>query len=297
MRLDMVGRMPSELLGMQRDMLERLSGNDGDLWLERYKRVHRLENPFAELAGTAVSADAWKNELVAATRKKLKKFSKAWAAQVSAIPDSWTPEFLINAARYKMHPVFIPEADINRAFRKASYIKPNDWYYEKVNSGDIKGAYPTYLHKGWCLADFTEGIDYAGGTQTLPDDLWASLIAELRIEREIIGAHSDTPSGSRFSITWEEWIQVVFAHMAAKLPTTRAQINLPTAIEWNFIGNVYACHYGAYNMRTWLQDQFGDDYRLIGGYRDHGGLAAVSSYWHSLRHGSIAGRPLVRFVQ
>ena len=79
MRLDMAGRTPNEVFGVQRDMLERLSGNDGDLWLERYKRLHNGENPFVELTSNSAVTDGWKSELVAYAKRKLKKFSRGWA--------------------------------------------------------------------------------------------------------------------------------------------------------------------------------------------------------------------------
>lgn len=290
MKLDMVGRTPSELLGLQRDILERLSGHDGDLWMERYKRMHRGENPFAELVGASAPADAWKDELIKATHKKLAKFSGAWAKQVTQVPDTWTPEFLANAAGYNMRPVFIPDADISETFRHRKYMKPNQWFYDNIRSGVIKGDAPTRLRKGWYLADFSVGTDYTNGTQVFPADPWASLIAELR-GKKVVDAYYDTPPGSRFAITWDEWNDCVLAHMASKLGVTRAQTSLERAVEFNFIGNVYDSRRGAFNMWVWFQDAFGDNCRL------RGGLAGVSFSSHDDRVSSIAGRPLARFVQ
>jgi len=296
MKLDMVGRTPSEVLGLQRDMLERLSGNEGDLWLERYKRLHSGENPFAELVGASVPADAWKDALVATARKKLGKFSSAWAKQVTSVPTAWTPQSIADVAAYNMRPVFFPDADINEAFQHRKYTKPGKWYYDNIRSGAVKGDTPTRLRPGWALADFSVGTDYTDGTQVLPTDPWAGLIGDLR-GKKLVGAYDTTPLGSRFAITWDEWNDVVLAHMAAKLCATRAQTSLERAVEFNFIGNVYDPSRGRFNMWVWFQDAFGGVYRLIGGVRGDGGLASVGYYWRGRRGGDVAGRPLVRFVQ
>ena len=295
MKLDVVGRTPNELLGVQRDILERLSGNNGDLWLDRYKRLHRGENPFAELVAQSTPAATWKDELISIARRKLKKFSRAWADQVTAIPDTWTPEFLEDMAKHNMKPVFFPEADITEALRTRKYIKPNSWFYINV-AGNIKDDNAAKLRKGWVLADFTIGADYTDGTQVFINDPWARLIAELR-GKKLVGAYNNTPTGSRFAITWDEWNDCVLAQMASKLLATRAQTTLERAMEYNFIGNVYDLNRGRFNVWEWFQELFGDSYHLIGGRRDGGGLADVSYRWHDHRHGSIASRPLVRFVQ
>ena len=296
MRLDMAGRTPNEVFGVQRDMLERLSGNDGDLWLERYKRLHNGENPFVELTSNSAVTDGWKSELVAYAKRKLKKFSRGWAEQIMSIPDSWSPEFLANASSLGYKPVFIPETDIGEAFRHRKYIKPEDWYYTNIRNGNIKTENPTNLREGWCLADSSQGVDYTDGSQVFPNDPWEPMLTKLRVELKIVGRNDKTADGSRFAITHDEWIQVVLAHWAGALMTTRAQTNLPTAIEWNFIGNVYFPHYGAYNMWTWFADRFGDARRLVGGVRGRGGLAYVGCSWSGLRHDSICARPLVSFA-
>lgn len=296
MRLDMVGRMPSHVLGVLMDLIQKLMGNDGELWLERTKRMLRGENPFAELVAQSVPSATWKDELVAMARRKLKKFSRAWAEQVTAIPERWTPEFLDNAAQYNMRPVFFPDVDINESFRKKGFVKLSDWFYANAKSGDIRGDTPTKLRRGWALADFTIGADYTNGSQVLVSDPWALLVTDLRTKK-IIGKNDVTPLGSRFAITWDEWNDSLLAHMASNLLSTRAQTNLERAIEFNFIGNVYDPSRGRFNMWEWFLDQFEGDSRLYGGYRSLGGLAHVYCLWRDDRHDNVAGRPLVRFVQ
>lgn len=243
------------------------------------------------------SVESWKDVIVASARRKLKKFSRAWADQVTAIPDAWTPDFIMSVGAYNMRPVFFPDADISASFRKNKFVKPSDWFYAHVKSGAIGGENPTQLRKGWALADFTVGADYTNGSQVFVNDPWAPLITELRAELKIVGKYDNTPLGSRFAITWDEWIQVVLAQMASKLQATRAQTDLERAIEFNFIGNVYDPNRGRFNMWEWFLDSFEGGARLCGGDRDGGGLADVGYYWRDARYGYIAGRPLVRFVQ
>ncbi len=292
MKLDMVERMPSDVLGVLADLLQKLSGNDGALWLERLKLFLKGENPFST---TAQTVNAWADELISGTRRKLKKFFRR-SVQVESVPASWTPAFLANAAAYNMRPVFLPDADISASWVRKGWVKLESWFYERIASGAIKGDHPTRLKRGWYLADFTPGTDYTNGTQVLPSDPWSPLITELR-GAKLIKGYDATPSGSRFAITWDEWNDCVLAQMAAKLSVHRVQISLERAVEFNAIGNIYDPTRGAFNMWVWLQDKFEDDYRLVGGNRGVGGLARVNYSSHAHRYDSIAARPLVRFVQ
>ena len=294
MKLDMVGCTPGELLDLQREILERLSGNDGNVWLGRYKRLHQWENPFAELVEASAPADAWKDELVGAMRKKLARFSRHWARQVLPVPDAWTPEFLARVGAYNMRPVFFPDVDINKTFRRKGYVKPEPWFYDQARAR-INGDTLTKLRKGWALADFTVGTDYTNGTQVFPGDPWTGLITELR-QKKLVGRYDNTPPGSRFSITWDEWNSIALVYMASKLGVTRAQMSLERAVEFNFLGNVYDNQRGRFNMWEWFVDMFGGGRRLIGGTRGGGGLANASYYRHGDRHPRVAGRPLVRFL-
>lgn len=296
MKLDMVGRMPSHVLGIQADLIQKLAGNDGNLWLERTKRMLKGENPFAELVGQSDITSAWKAELVSMARRKLRKFSREWAEQVTAVPDVWNPDFLANAARYNMRPVFFPRVDINEPFKKKGFIKLDNGFYAHVLCGTIKGGGPTQLREGWCLADYSVGVDYANGTQVFPDDPWFELITELRT-CELIGKDDTIPSGSRFAITWDEWDKTLLTYMASKLSTTRAQTTLERAIEFNFISNVYDSNRGRFNMCQWFADAISDSRRLFGKYRADGRFMSVDNRWCGHCDDGITSRPLVRFAQ
>lgn len=294
-----VGVTVSEILAVQREVISRLGSAQAPLWVERYQLMHDGKNPFAELEpqekGKANSRD-WRGQLVATTRKKLRRFSDAWARQVTPPPTEWTEEFLRNAATFNMHPVFFPAVTLDEKFSRRGYTKPGQWVYDQINAGRVDRSVLT-LASGWALADFSIGADYTNGAQVFLNDPWAPLITKLRTELKIVGAHPNTPSGSRFSITHDEWIQVVLAHMASALQTTRAKISLEYMAEFSFIGNVYDPNRGKFNMWEWFMDVFGQSGRLIGGSRDIGGLSIVGCGHRVSWYDGIAARPLVRFVQ
>lgn len=288
-RLDTVGCLPSKLLGLQRDMLEKFSGPEGDLWVERIALTLQGKNPLEAI----VKGPKWVDEIVAQARRKLKKFFGRHA-QVDPVPGFWTMNFLENAAKYNMHPVFFPELVLSEDLKLKGYTKPAHWLYQQIRADNVSVDAIT-LKKGWCLADFSVGVDYTDGSQFFPNDSWAPMIEKLRRELKIVGKHDNTPWGSRFAITPQEWNDVVLAHMASVLQVTRAQTRLERAGEFNFIGNVYDHNRGKFNMLEWFNDPFGASSRLYGGSRERGGLAHFDYGWPAYRDGDVSGRPLVSF--
>lgn len=289
-RLDVVGCPPSKLLGVQKDWLEKVSGPDGSLWLERTTLMLQCKNPLEAVA----KGPAWADEIRAQAKLKLKKFFGRHA-QVDPVPAIWTPEFLENAAKYDMRPVYFIDLVLAEDLSLKNYVKPEHWIYQKIREGKVSIDAIT-LKKRWCLADFSVGVDYTDGSQVFPNDPWAPIIEKLRRELKVVGKYDNTPWGSRFSITPQEWDGIVLAHMASALGVTRAQTRLERAGEFNFIGNVYDPNRGRFNMLEWFNDPFGDSGRLCGGDRESGGLASVDySNLSDDRHSGLAARPLVSF--
>src|SRR3989344_9446835 len=260
-KLDVVGCLPSKVLGLQRDMLEKWSGPDGDLWVERIALTLQGKNPLEAVA----LGPKWADEICVQARRKLKKFFGRHV-QVDPVPSSWTQEFLENAAKYNLRPVFLPETDISESFQHGGYVKPDAWYYNNVKSGNIKGKAPTKLRKGWYLADFSMGTDYTDGTQVFANDPLAPVIERLRREKKI-GKYDLTPLGSRFSITNDEWRETVCPAVARELGVRPEQVGLERAIEFNAIGNLYDPNRGRFNMWEWFSDVFEASRRLCGGAR------------------------------
>lgn len=213
------------------------------------------------------------------------------------LPQTVTIENLAKWAVLNMQPIFLPEIDLTETARlPKKWVRLGAKFYEWLKAGKIgeaiPGVRPTRLRAGWYLADFSVGVDYTNGTQVFPLDPWASLFEHLRREN-LVGKYDETPLGSRFVITHDEWIQVVLSFMASKLGFPRGNLRLERASEFNAIGNLYDSNRGAHNMWVWLADPFEDADRLIGGSRGYGGLAVVDCFWRALRDRRIAARPLV----
>ncbi len=217
--------------------------------------------------------------------------------EVGPLPASVTEERLEFWGRYNMCPIFLPDLNLTEDARlPKKWIRPETWYYQKLleeKIGEItQGLLPTRIRHGWYLADFSIGADYSDGTQVFPNDPWSSLFTRLRSEK-LIGKYDETPLGSRFAITWDEWDRTVLTYMASELGFPRANLRLERASEFNAIGNIYDPDHGKFHMWVWFADPFEDSHRLIGGHRDVGGLTHVHCDWRDDRDRNIAGRPLV----
>ncbi|MGD0977117.1 MAG: hypothetical protein ABR875_02385 [Minisyncoccia bacterium] len=285
---NLVGAVPDDNLGIVEDVARRLRKEKG--FPERIKLF---------LAGKLQPAEGVKiipRPFAKLDRMLSRRFGER--IYVNPYPKEFTPEFLANAVKYNMRPVFWPGKDMIPDLRLKKWIMPNAWFYNQVFAGKIKShgdLSPTKLQRGWYLADFTIGADYTDGTQVFIDDPFAPIIAKLR-EQKLVGKYDNTPVGSRFSIARNEWQDCVLAHIASALNVTRSQIRLERAIEFNAIGNLYDPNRGKFKMWEWFADHFGGSGRLVGGSRGVGGLAGVCCVWFCDWNDDIAARPLVSFV-
>ena len=255
--------------------------------LEQLQMVVEHRNPF-EVVETPADALVSRN-----TKLLSKKFGQR--IEVDPLPPEFTEENLAGWEKFNLKPIFLPDEEIGENRKLKGWVKPERWFYEKIGEGKIRSD-SAQLHRGWYLADFTVGVDYTDGTQVFPNDPLAPIIYKLREEKKA-GKYDNTPLGSRFSITHDEWREVVCPAIAQELGFRPNQIRLERAIEFNAIGNLYDANRGKFNMWEWFDNIFEDFYRLGGGHRRHGGLAVVSCFLSSSRLGRIAGRPLVSFVK
>ena len=263
--------------------------NDGSHTLETVHAFNEHRNPFEIVQGTS----KWADEIRAQARRKLKKFFGRHV-QVDPVPPSWTPEFLENVAKYNMYPVYFPKLVLAEDLKLEGYVMPNNWLYKQIRKGKVSIDAIT-LKRRWCLADFSIGVDYTDGSQVFPNDPWAPIIERLRRDLKVVGKYDNTPWGSRFVITPQEWDDIVLAHIASALQVTRAQTRLERAGEFNFIGNVYDSNRARFSMWEWFEDVFEASGRLCGGSRGLGGLAVVGYGSAGSRGDGLAGRPLVSF--
>ncbi len=286
----LVGAVPDDNLGIVEEVIRRLRKEEG--FAEKQKLF--LAGKYQLIEGVEIKSRPFAKLEKMLSRRFVRKIT------VDSYPKEFTSEFLANAARLNMRPVFFTDEDISKNSQFKKWTKSEKWFYDRVSDGKIKPLYPellpTMLRRGWYLADFTVGVDYTDGSQVFVDDPLAPIIAKLR-EHKLIGKYDNTPIGSRFAITSNEWQNVVFISIASALGVTRDQIRFERAIEFNTIGNLYDFNRGKFNMWEWFADVFGDSNHLCGGRRGSGGLANVYSYWSGNRIDSIAGRPLVSFVK
>ena len=216
--------------------------------------------------------------------------------EVDPLPPEFTDENLARWARSNLKPVFLPDEEIGEDSELNDWTKPDKWLYSQIRNRKI-AADSAKLFRGWYLADFTIGVDYTDGTQVFPDDPLSPIIARLR-EKEKVGKHDNTPAGSRFDITNDEWRSVVCHAIAEDLGFRPEQVLLERAIEFNAIGNIYDPNRGKFNMCEWFNDIFDVSNRFCGGNRWHGGLSSFSFFfWFIFRYVNVVGRPLVSFVK
>src|SRR3989338_718511 len=271
MKNNLVGDTSVELAGVLGDIMAKYRG--GHISLEHLKRFAGMEaNPFAVRAKDA------KREIEKFAAKTARKLSTVFKKRivVDPLPPEFTDENLAHWASFNFRPVFLPREDIGANRPLKNWTKPEGWFYERVD-------------------DVTISADYIDGSQVFVNDPLEPIIADLR-SKKLAGKHNNTPDGSRFSITPNEWQDVVLAHVAFKLGVTRAQTRLERAVEFNTIGNLYDPNRGKFNAWEWFEDYFGGSRRLYGGDRGGGGLADVSYGWSGLRYDFVAARPLVSFV-
>lgn len=258
--------------------------------------IRRFQNVLQSVPGVNPESPVL-TKIVSDCQRVLRHMFGRHCPEVGPLPAIVTEEQLGFWAKYNMHPIFLPELDLTEDARLPKrWIRPMAWFYQKLREGKIGEAIPslppTKLCPGWYLADFSIGADYTNGTQVFPNDPWAPLMERLR-RHKLVGKYDETPMGSRFAVTHDEWVQVVLGFMSAELGFPRVNLRLERVSEFNAIGNLYDLTRGKFNTWEWFADPFGDSSRLVSGDRRIGGLAVVYYAWPAHRFRHIAGRPLV----
>lgn len=107
---------------------------------------------------------------------------------------------------------------------------------------------------------------------------------------------------TRFGVSYDDLQGGILAKAAKVLGLPEAQVRLPYAEEWNFAANIFKHlrdkygenlpDLGATDSWEWCENACGSGFRLIAGYRAHGGLSAVDGGWHDRRDGDLGFRVL-----
>ncbi len=109
----------------------------------------------------------------------------------------------------------------------------------------------------------------------------------------------------RFGVSWYGLHDGGFLQRIARVTGfPQKATRLPTAEEWNFLGNLFNFlrerhseqilpDLGATNSWEWCENLCGSDTRLVAGHREDGGLAGVGRYWRGDPNDGIGFRVLV----
>ncbi|KKR48554.1 MAG: hypothetical protein UT86_C0004G0038 [Candidatus Magasanikbacteria bacterium GW2011_GWC2_40_17] len=108
----------------------------------------------------------------------------------------------------------------------------------------------------------------------------------------------------RFAVSWDDlYNEDGFLTKIAKITgLPKHSTRLPTAEEWNFLGNLFLWlnanrkenlpDFGSTSSWEWTENLYDFDNRVVVGSREDGGLADVDDNWHNSHNDSIAFRVL-----
>ncbi len=200
-------------------------------------------------------------------------------------------------------PVVFPNLTIKQGFQyPANWRFPLDpWIYQQITEGNLKPA-DLKMQETWGWLDTSERLDWKSGDPMFDpktDQVLVKLSSGLRAKGkkdgiEVTQYTRHLNSGSLYGVSAVEAKQKVYPAIAKMIPGVRTQevVDL-TVVQLNFIGNWLYPHFGEKNSWEWLRNNFGADYLLLGGYRDHGGLGYVYFCPVDHHHVDIRFRPLV----
>lgn len=195
----------------------------------------------------------------------------------------------------KMQAHIIPGLNLENIDLPRGWVRLERWYGQQIGKTIAKGA--AILRPAHVLIDTTPKPNNDGGRQLYPNDQFGPMMSLLREGGKILvpDDYKHVPETSRFAVTSVERESSFDPAFAQVLKVEPNKVRVPTAAENNFIGNVWHPELGQNNTFEWYADVFGNDYRLVGGRSDRGGLADVYDVWSDDRYGHIGFRPLVVF--
>lgn len=151
-------------------------------------------------------------------------------------------------------------------------IKPSGWHRRQILNPDIKRE-TAILPGVWILIDKTPKPDING---VYENDPLGKILKNLR-GRGVIQTDPSIPLESRFNLSIEE-VAAVGREVAKILRVEKEHVRLPTALEFNMLGNLYYRQWGQTTASEWLVDKFGEVGNLFGGNKvnSRDGLGEVS---------------------
>lgn len=179
-------------------------------------------------------------------------------------------------------PVFLP-ANLTEADYPAEFVKPDWGKYLTVSSIQRRP-----LPGRWVMVEtigkpnWNDQNGYGNGNDSLGKALGLT---------------------TRFRVSWDGIKDTHLKNLAkSHFGLSKKAVRLPTAEEWNLIGNLFLWlnrhrnmalpDLGSTDSWEWCENACGVDYRLVVGYRDNGGLAGVGGRWLGGTGGYIGFRVL-----
>jgi hypothetical protein len=174
---------------------------------------------------------------------------------------------------------FIPA--IKEAAYPAGFVKPDWGRYLDRNQIEF------WLLPGkWVAVETIAKPDYNDPKGYAED----RLAAAVKLERRFNVSFDDLHDGG------------LLERIAEKTGFPKKGVRLPSAGEWNFLGNLFLAilslrgevlpDLGSTDSWEWCENTYGSDNRLLVGSRGHGGLAGVDGCWHGFRYDDVAFRVL-----
>ena len=176
------------------------------------------------------------------------------------------------------------------------------WLIEQINRGKVLQDALT-LSLQWAAMEGFQKPEYDGGKQLYENDTLAPMLEELRKRGriEVPDWCTHVPSISRFGTSPDEIDNYIVPQFIEDTPIKdlvnkgQAKAGVPPFASLFYRGNTAHPEWGETNTWEWLANSFGDGGRLIGGYRDRGGLAGVDYRWRDDHFGNVAFRLRVAF--
>ena len=261
-----------------------------------------LEKPRQELARIREAVEALPNpeQFIAQEQEELeqKGFSHSnvefpTTENLDEVFDVWRRAIELGFTKMQAHTIV--GMDLENTNLPRGWIRLEKWYRQQIGRTIDKDA--AILKPAFVLVDTTPKPNYDGGRQLYPNDSFGPLMFQLREEGkiEVPDDYKHVLETSRFAVTPVERETHLYPAFAKILKVEPDKVRVPTAAENNFLGNIHHPEFGQNNTYEWYADEFGTDYRLIGGDSDSGGLTNVSYGWSGYRHGHYGFRLLVFF--
>lgn len=302
--------------------LDEMSGHFSEAGLNGLLDYHAEMNPLGELLARGEVTPTQVKEFLDGLRKPMTAGADAVAAVMPNTDPSPT-DVILRTSPDNFWTVAWSDILGEEVMRKRKIVVPPLPTLKAKTKTAITGGLgtwiPIYLPQGLTESDYpTDFIKPAWGKYlTVGDIQRRPLPGRWAIVETIPKPNWDDQNGygngndplaqtlglkSRFGVSWDDFHQISLPNLAKQIGLSKKAVRLPTAEEWNLIGNLFLWlnanrsanlpDLGSTNSWEWCENSDGDGNRLVVGDRGLGGLADVDYNWHGLRDAGIGFRVL-----